>query len=117
MSDRERQQKFAQNSTIKNSEYDRQNTNIVGRTHTDNFGNILPTDFKNTKGVEVKKLVINIVSVVLGILFFIYIVPISKLVVSEKFYSGMLFLFISLLISVFFVYLINFFGKRIFKIK
>ncbi|XUD11012.1 hypothetical protein IGJ55_000139 [Enterococcus sp. AZ170] len=30
MGDREQQRKFAQNSNIKNSEYDRQNTNVIG---------------------------------------------------------------------------------------
>lgn len=117
MSDREKQQKFFQNSTIKNSEYDRQNTNIIGRSDTDNYGNILATDSENKQGTEIKILIWNVVSAVVGIIFFIYIVPFSRLFVGEKFYASVLFLFISLLISILVAFLINLLIKKIINIK
>ena len=117
MGDREEQRKFAQSSNIRNSEYDRQNTNLIGRTDTENFGNVLPTDIKNKKSPQSKLILIYFISMVLGIEFFIFIVPLSRYFLNETFYSGSLFLLISLIITVFFVYLIIFIGKKIWHIK
>lgn len=117
MGDREQQRKFAQNSNIKNSEYDRQNTNLIGRTDAENKGNILPTDIENQKSPQSKILIINVIGVMLGIGFFIFIIPLSRYFFNEEFYSGSLFLLISLVITIFFVYLMIFIGKRICHIK
>lgn len=117
MGDREQQRKFAQNSNIKNSEYDRQNTNVIGRTNAENKGNILPTDIENQKSPQTNILLVNIISVVLGVGFFIFIIPISKYFLRKDFYSGSLFLLISLVITILFVYLMIFVGNRIFRIN
>ena len=117
MGDREQQRKFAQNSNIKNSEYDRQNTNLIGRTDAENKGNILPTDIENQKSPQANILFINIISVVLGVGFFIFVIPLSKYFLSKDFYSGSLFLLIALVITILFVYLMIFVGKRIFHIQ
>lgn len=115
--DREQQRKFFQNSNIKNSEYDRQNTNLIGHTDAENRGNILPTDIENQKSPQSKILFINVISVVLGVGFFIFIIPLSRYFVDEKFYSGSLFLLLSLVVTILFVYLMIFVGKRICHIK
>lgn len=112
MGDREQQRKFAQNSNIRNSEYDRQNTNLIGNTDAENYGNILPTDIENQKSPQSKILLITFISVVLGVGFFIFIIPLSKYFLSEEFYAGPLFLLILLGITVLLVYLMIFIGKK-----
>ncbi|MHC5216431.1 hypothetical protein ACYSNR_07165 [Enterococcus sp. LJL128] len=117
MGDREKQQKFAQNSTIRNSEFDRQNTNLLGRSNTDNMGNVLPTDIENRKSPHLKLIIINFVGVVLGIGFFIYIVPLGRYFVSKEFYSGASYLFFSLIATFVFIYLAILLGKIACRIK
>ena len=117
MGDREHQRKFTQNSNIKNSEYDRQNTNLIGRTDAENMGNVLPTDIENQKSPQSKIMFTYFISIALGILFFIFIIPLSRYFLSDEFYSSLLFLFISLVITILFVYLMIIVVKKIFHIK
>jgi len=118
MNERERQNKFAQNSNIKNSEFDRQNTNATRYVNPINVGkNLLPIDEKKRKKIRITELLIDITSTLIGILFFIFIVPLCKYFFSKSFYNSLAFLLVALLISVSFVIVLKYIGKKIISNK
>lgn len=115
MNNREHQKKFAQQSNIKNSEFDRLNTNATKYNNPIMRGkNPLPLDTERRESIYVKELLLKIVSAGIGVLFFIFVVPLARFFVSEAFYSGVMFLLVSLVVTVLVAVGSYYFGKSIF---
>lgn len=116
MSTRDSQKKFNQQSNISASEFDRQNTNATKYTNPARAGENFE-DTKASKDTYLTILLLQIFSLFLGVLFFLYIVPLARFFVSYKFYISLNFLVVSLLVTGLVAYLIYFVAKKIAKIK
>ena len=116
MNNREHQKKFADQSNIRNSEFDRINTNAMRYSNSIMRGkNLLPPDTERREKVYLKEQLLKIVSAGIGVLFFIFIVPLARFFVSEAFYGGVTFLFWALIVTVLIAVGCFYFGKRVLK--
>lgn len=107
MSTRDYQRKFDRNSNIKNSEYDRLNTNATRQSNPVMRGNnLLPTDPQRLRTSD--NLLVTVIAAILGVLFFVFVVPLARFIVPAAFYEGIAFLAISLVLTVGLVYLLRF---------
>lgn len=107
MSTRDYQRKFDSNSNIKNSEYDRMNTNATRQSNPIMRGNnLLPSEPGKLRSSD--NLFVTVIAVVLGVLFFVFVVPLARYILPATFYEGIAFLAISIAISVGFVFLVRF---------
>ncbi|WP_207941997.1 hypothetical protein DOK78_000521 [Enterococcus sp. DIV2402] len=105
MSDRERQKKFEQQSYLKSSEFDRHNTNMTRQANPIGRGqNLLPSDRKRKK-IEQKDLIVQMVSVVVGIVVFFFVMYLGKILLPQVLYEGMSFLIVDLGFSIMVAYL------------
>ncbi|MBP2100088.1 hypothetical protein [Enterococcus rivorum] len=116
MNNREHQKKFADQSNIRNSEFDRINTNATRYSNPLMRGkNPLPPDTERREKVYLKEQLLKIVSAGMGVLFFIFIVPLARFFVSEAFYSGIIFLFGALMVTVLVAVGSYYLGKKLFN--
>lgn len=104
MSDRERQKKFEQQSYLKSNAFDRHNTNMTRQTNPiDRRQNLLPSDGKRKK-IE-QELIVQMVSVVVGIVVFFFVMYLGKILLPQVLYEGISFLIVDLGFSIMVAYL------------
>lgn len=107
MSTRDYQRKFDRNSNIKNSEYDRLNTNATRQSNPVMRGNnLLPTDTQRMRTSD--NLLVTVIAVILGVLFFLFVVPLARFILPPTIYEGITFLAFSLVLTVGLVYFLRF---------
>ncbi|MGX7148476.1 hypothetical protein [Enterococcus ureasiticus] len=101
MNEREQQRKFSERSTINKSTFDAMNTNQT-RYSNGQGKNVLPTDrdLSGTSSYYYSTGLIYLTGVLFAILLFIFVIPLSENIVSQKFYSGAVFLLCALLFCV-----------------
>lgn len=115
MNKHEAQKRFAEKSNIKNSEYNRQNTNATRNASPTAKGNNLLPNEPAIKKVLSSDLAIQIISVLIGILFFKFATPLGRIFVSYETYSSLGYLFFSLVITVLLVLALIRLMKKIYR--
>ncbi|MDH6364962.1 putative membrane protein [Enterococcus sp. PF1-24] len=100
MNSQEAQRKFAEKSNIRNSEFDRQNTNQTRNAVSTSQGSIfLPKDNVTPQSkVLSRELVAVLVAAVIGVMTF-FLVNLLMKNMAPIFYQGLLFLGLNLLVS------------------
>lgn len=101
MNPREHNQKFQQQSNIKNSELDRLNVNSTQDTSHLSQGNIVfPTNLDNHKKqiTQTTNILLKITCIVISVLLFIFIPARLESIIPYDFYDSLTFLFLSIVI-------------------
>lgn len=118
MNNREQQKKFADQSNIRKSEFDRVNTNATRYSNQSLKGNNpIPPEIGRRESVYLKELLLKIFSAGIGGLFFIFVVPFARFFVSEAFYNGVTFLLVALVVTVLLAVGSFYVGKSCLKIR
>lgn len=99
MSDREKQRKYYQDSTIKDSEYAKQNTNLTRQANPTDIDEAYQSSEKSSQSIW-KNFFVQLISIGIGVAFFFLMMYVGDMVLPDRMYDSVYFLLVDLILSV-----------------